>query len=43
MLQGAGHFLGQHGLAGARLALDQQRRLRVMEALTASIRSCVAT
>jgi len=26
-LQGAGHFLGQHGLAGARLALDQQRAL----------------
>jgi hypothetical protein len=38
-----GQLLGEHGLAGARFALDQQRRSRVMAALTASFRSSVAT
>jgi hypothetical protein len=27
-IQRGGHLLGQHGLAGARLALDQQRALQ---------------
>jgi hypothetical protein len=40
---GLGHLVGQHGLAGAGLALDQQGRCRATEALTATFRSSVAT
>ena len=38
-----GHLLRQHGLAGAGLALDEQGRCSCIDALTASIRSGVAT
>jgi hypothetical protein len=42
-VQRLGHFLGQHGLAGAGLALDQQGALERDGGIHGSIRSWVAT
>ncbi len=42
-VQGAGHFLGEQGLAGAGFALDEQRALQGDGGITARVRSRVAT